>query len=275
MEMQETRPMYYLLVTVITQLVLAMGALLVLAPTGLLGQLPLSMLSFLLIYNILIATLVAVILAHNGSPDRSGILKGGGLVLGHLVGLIMGAFAGAHYGGLGWAMGAAIVLYFVVGWLGSQLSAWIGNELDRVNAAALESPSRIQVRHAKPKTSEVFLFGGVIPLLFMAAAVFLKSSGLSTAQYPDALPIARLLLALLSILSILIPWVRRAQWLRQRGHTAILPQPAGHLVSIGLCMAPAIFGFLLFVAFGSSLAELSLFAVAASIAATTWAARKA
>lgn len=273
-EMQSTRPLYYLVVTTITQFILAVAAILLLLPTGLLGRLPLTMIGFLLLYNILIATLVAGILANNGSPDESAILKGGGLVLGHLVGLMLGGFAGAQYGGAIWAICGAVVLYFVVGWIGSRVSLLVAAELDFLTSAALEPQSQIQVRHRNQNTSRLFLYGAVIPLLFMAAAVLVKDSGLPVAQYAGVLPLARILLALLSIFSILIPWLRGAQWLK-RANSTLSSEPVVRFVGLSLCLAPAIFGFLLFVAFGMSIAELSLFAATASIATATWGASRA
>jgi hypothetical protein len=46
------------------------------------------------------------------------------------------------------------------------------------------------------------------------------------------------------------------------------------LIGLGLSLAPAFYGFLLFVAFDMSIAELSLFAVVASMAATAWGASR-
>ncbi len=268
-EMQSTRPLYYLLVTIITQFILAMGAVIVLLPTGLLDLLPWSMVGFLLVYNILISALVAVILAQRGLSDRVAILKGSGLVLGHLVGLTLGGFVGAKYGGTLWAIAGAVALYFVVGWIGAWVSLLVGNELDRAAAAALEPPSQIQVRHSRLSTPVVFLTGAVIPLLFVVAAVLVETSGVLVTQYPEVLPTARIVLTLLSIFAVIVPWLHPTQWLRH-DNAPLLPQPAVRILALSFCLAPAIFGFLLFMAFGMSLAELSLFAAAASIATATW-----
>ena len=274
LEMQGTRPLYYFIVAAITQIVLIVAAILLIAPTGLLGHLPWTMISFLLLYNIFISTVVAVIIARDGSADRLAVLKGSGLVLGHLVGLILGGFVGAHYGGVTWAIGGAVILYFIGGWIGSRISLLVGNQLDRTASAALEPPSQIQVRRRKQNTSALFLAGAVIPLVLMVAAVIVRSAGLPITQYPQWLPAARILLALLSIFSIMVPWLRGASWLNRVKKT--LPRESVvRLVGLALCLAPAVYGFLLFIAFDLSIAELSLFAAAASIATATWGAGRA
>ena len=271
-DMQTPRPIRYFLVDTVTQIILCIAALIVLFPIGLLGHLPWSTLGFLLFYNILIATMVAVILAHNGSPDESAIIKGGGVVIGHLVGLLLGAFVGARFYGVAGAIGGAVVLYFVVGRLGSQVSAWVGRGLDHLTAAALEPASQIQIRHGRQNPTTLFLFGAVIPMLSMAGAIFVKSSGLTVVHLQAMLPTARFALALLSIISIVLPRLRYSDW--PRGvHAGLFGRSTTRILGIALCLAPAVYGFLLFVAFGLSMAELSLFTVTASIAATTWGAK--
>jgi hypothetical protein len=267
--MQLPRPLYFLLVTVVTQFILAIAAVIAFLPTGLLGQLPLSMIGFLLVYNIVVATLVAIILTNNSLQNKSAVIKGGGLVLGHLVGVIVGGLIGSRYGGTASAIAGAAVLYLVVGWIGSRMSVAVASYLDR--QAAPPSPHDLEtaLRLARPNTSSLFLYGAVIPALLMAAAIFLKTSGLQVARFPAILPTARLILVVLSLFSILIPWLRRTRSTRRRRST-FAPRSVLSLVGLGLSLAPAIYGFLLFVAFGMSFAELSLFAVVASIATTTW-----
>jgi hypothetical protein len=269
MEMQVPRPLYYLLVTTITQFILAIGAILIVLLTGLLGRLPWSMIAFLLAYNIIVATLVAVILTNNSLQNKKPVLKGGGLVLGHLVGLIVGGFVGSHYGGAVMAAIGAVALYFVVGWLGSKVSYAVGGELDRLSSAPTESDAEKLIRSAaRRSTNTLFMYGAVIPALFLVAAIFLKSSGLAIAQYPAILPVARILLIAVSLLSVLIPWLRRSRWLGRASNESRLD-----FAGLSLSLAPAICGFLLFVAFGMSIAELGLFAFVAAVATTTWGVR--
>ncbi len=273
MEMSLPRTLYYFLVTVVTQLVLGVLALLILLPTGLLDRLPWSMIVFVLGYNVIVATLAAVMLTNRSIQNKPAMLKGDGLVLGHLVGLMLGGFIGLRYDGVIGTLIAACALYFILGWIGARISITVGSELDRRATPAYQTSAEKLVRAAADRrTPSLFIFSGVIPALFLIAAIFLKSYGFPVGQYPKVLPAARMLLIALSVLCILIPWLRRG-----RGAPAQSPlhSRASILAAVGtaLSLAPAVYGFFLFVGFGMSIAELSVFALAASIASTTWGVR--
>jgi hypothetical protein len=266
--MQASRPLYYFLVTAITQFVLAVGAMLVLAPTGLLAHLPLELLGGLLAYNVAIATLVAAIVAGNVGGDEQAVQRGAGLLLGHLVGLIVGGVVGGHYGGTLWAIAGAVVLYFVVGWIGSRISLAVGRELESLANSTVEPKSRIQLRTGKTNPSVVFFFGALIPLFLMMAAMLVRQSGLPVAQYSQVLTEARMVLVLLSLVSIVLPRIRRTHW--NKRENTLTHEPMAPVFGLGLSLAPAFYGFLLFVAFGMSAAELSIFSVVAAIATASW-----
>ncbi len=268
MEMHASRPLYYFLVTIITQFILAAGAMIILLPTGLLALLPLQMMGALMAYNVAIATSVAAIISGQQGQNERSIQQGAGLVLGHLVGLVLGGFLGSHYGGLAWAIGGAVICYFLVGWIGSLISLAVGGELERLATSSAEPEPRAQVQTEKPSASFLFFYGAVVPLFFMTAAMFVKTSGVHIAPYPHVLPEARIVLIVLSLCSIAIPWVRRTRWLKHQN--ALTHEPVAPILGLGLSLAPVIYGFLLFVAFGMSMPELSVFAVVASVAATTW-----
>jgi hypothetical protein len=268
MEMHASRPLYYFLVTIITQFILAAGAMIILLPTGLLSLLPLQMMGALMAYNVAIATFVAAIISGQQGQNERSIQQGAGLVLGHLVGLVVGGFLGSHYGGPAWAIGGAVICYFLVGWIGARISLAVGGELERLAASSEEPEQRAETRTAKHNASPLFFYGAVVPVFFMTVAMFVKTSGVIVPPYSDVLPTARIVLIVLSLCSIAIPWLRRTEWLKN-AH-ALTHEPVAPIIGLGLSLAPVIYGFLLFVAFGMSMAELSVFAVAASIAATTW-----
>ena len=273
-EMRMSRLPYYFLIGLATQFVLGLVAFAILLPAGLLGQLPWRMIGFLLAYNVLIATLVAVMLTNTSEENKPAAVKGGGLLIGHLVGLLLGGFLGLRYGGILWAIGAAAALYFLLGWVGGRISLALGARLDRRAAPASPRDLQTALRLARPTTSSLFLFGAAVPAVLMGAAVLLRSSGLPLAQYPAILPAARAVLTILSLVSIAIPWLRRTQVRPRRGRSFSSGSPLW-LIGLALSLAPAFFGFVLFVAFDMSLAELSLFAVSSSMAATLWGASRA
>jgi hypothetical protein len=272
-EMRIPRPLYYFVLSLVTQVVLAIFALAIVVPIGLLGQLPWSMIGFLFAYNVVIATLIALALNSHSPANEAPMTRGCGLVLGHLVGLLVGGFLGLKLGGFVWSIAAAAVLYFAFGWIGSRISAAVGAYLDRGAVPASPLGFRTAFRLTRPKDSSLFLYGAIIPGILMAAAILLRSSGLAFAQYPAVLPTARTALVVLSLISIIIPWVQRVRVVPSRQNT-VTRGSALWLIGLGLSLAPAFYGFLLFVAFDMSIAELSLFAVVASMAATAWGASR-
>lgn len=273
MEMQLPKPLYYLVVSTLTQVALAIAALLVLLPAGLLGQLPWGMIGFLFVYNVLVATLIAVVLTDHGLGNRAAVIKGAGLVLGHFVGLLLGGYLGLKLGGPGWAVAAAAALYFLFGWAGARISLALSAYLNRQAIPAVARGPRTSLQLARPANSTLFVYGAVIPGLLMALAVLLRNSGVAFARYADVLPAARNVLVALSLISILAPWVRRSRTAPRPADSSWRSSLLG-LTGLGLSLAPAFYGFLLFLAFDISLAELSLFAVVASMAATAWGASR-
>lgn len=276
MTMPVPRPIFHFLVSATTQLILIVGALLILLPTGILFQLPWSMLSALFIYNIIVATLVAVVLTNHSLQNKPAVVKGAGLVLGHLVGLVLGGFLGSKYGGPVWALVGAAVLYFVVGWVGSKVSVAAGTGLEKLASPPWESDADKLIRTSAARRNRLSwcVYGAAVPAVFLAAAMFVKIAGWPIGQYAHVLPTARIVIAPLSLLSILIPWLRRTRWMH-RANSTLAHGTTIALVGVTLSLAPAVYGFLLFVAFGLSITELVLFALAASIATATWGARTA
>ncbi len=275
MTMSLPRPLHHFLLAVITQFVLVIAATVALLPTGLLMQLPLDMLGVLFIYNVLIATMVAVILTSNDLQNKPAVVRGIGLVLGHLVGLILGAFLGSRYGGLLWAIVGAATFYFLIGWIGTKISVAANAELEKLSTPHWESGAEMLVRSSVRRSRRAwFVYGAAVPVLLLVIAMFLKTSGWPVGPYTHVLPTARMLIAVLSVISIMIPWLRRTRWM-QRRQDALSRGSILAFVGLVLSLAPAFYGFLLYIAFGLSVTELILFALTASIATATWGARTA
>jgi uncharacterized membrane protein len=270
MDMNRPRPIYYLFIATATDFVLAVGALIILLFTGLASQLPSERIGFLLAYNAIIATLVLLMLSNNSQQDKRVILKGGGLILGHLVGLVLGGLLGLEYGGLLWGIIGAISLYFIVGQIGSGVSFAIGAEIDRITSPTKRPAYQNNMRLEKPKASLLFTYAAVIPALFMVAAVFLKISPLMVAGYSEALSTARVVVIGLSLGSILAAWSLRTVWMAQHRKSMLSRRAGVSVIGLVLCMAPALFGFLLFWAFGISLVEVGIFTATATLAAMLW-----
>jgi uncharacterized membrane protein len=116
-----------------TELILVLGAVLILLPTGFLSQLPWEGLGFLLIFKTVIA-IIATIMVGRMQPLRSRALvsRGTGLILGHVVGLLVGGILGGRYGGLLLGIIGMVGGYLLVGQVGSRISYAIGLQLEKL-----------------------------------------------------------------------------------------------------------------------------------------------
>jgi hypothetical protein len=205
------RPLYHFLVIATTQFVLIVAAIFVLLPTGLLVQLPWRMLGILFSYNIIVATLLAVLLTNCSLQNEPAVTKGAGLILGHLVGLFLGAFLGSKYGGLLWGLAGGAALYFVVGWIGSKISTAAAAVLEKLAPPRRESDVERLIRSAPRNRPSWTVYGAAIPALFLAAAMLVKTAGWPLGQYANVLPSAGTAIAVLSLISIMIQWLRRTR----------------------------------------------------------------
>jgi hypothetical protein len=266
------RPLYYLLITTITELILVSGAVIILLPTGFLRQLPLGVLGFLLVYKTIIATIVLIVIAHNRWQENSVIVKGGGLLLGHVVGLLLGGILGGRYGGVFWAIVGIISLYLIVGRIGAKISSAVGNQLDRLFSLTETTDADSPIQSVRPNPMLLSIYGLVVPILVVAAAIFLRSSAFPVSGYSEALPTARIVIIILSLFSVLLPWLLRSGWMMRPQTGTVSRENAIFILGMGLGVVPVIYGFLLFIAFGASILELGAFALASSVAAIFWSA---
>ncbi len=127
-----SRPVYFVIVVVITELILVIGAVLILLPTGFLSQLPLEVFGFILLFKT-ITTIIALILVGNMQPlqPRVAVCRGAGLILGWIVGLLLGGILGGRYGGTFWAIIGLVGGYLLVGQVGARVSYAIGMQLEK------------------------------------------------------------------------------------------------------------------------------------------------
>ena len=127
------RPIYFVILVLITELILVIGAVLILLPTGFLGQLSLNVFGFLLFLKTVIA-IIAVIIAGDMEPLQSRMLfsRGAGLILGHVVGLLLGGILGGRYGGPLLGIIGMVGGYLLIGRVGSKISYAIGLQLERL-----------------------------------------------------------------------------------------------------------------------------------------------
>jgi len=248
------RSLYFVLVTTSTELILVSGALLVLLPTGFLKQLPLGVIGFLLIYKTIIATIVLIVMDRKRSQYHAAIIKGGGILLGRVVGLLLGGILGGRYGGVFGAIFGVIILYIIIGRIGAKISSIIGAQLEKFFFSSEEVEPVSTIRLVQPT----------------GCALFLNNSSISISQYSDELPTARIVVIALSLFAIFSPWLLRTRWAMRSTTNWIARENAIFLVGLASSAAPVVYGFLLFIVFGVDIIELGLFAVASSVVAIIW-----
>ena len=267
------QPLYFFIVIVITELILVSGALLILLPTGFLKQLPLDIFGYVIIYKTIIAIIVVIIMGRNRWAERQNILKGGGLLLGHVVGMLLGGSLGVRYGGGFWGLLGAVVLYLLVGRIGMKVSFAIGNQLDRLSSPTEQVDADSTIRSIRPSALLLSLYGIIAPALFVLIAVLISSSGVPVSEYSESLLTARIVVITLSLISITLPWLLRTRWkIKPVTNNVVSQENAIFILGMAFSVAPVIYGFFLFLVFGVSVIELSIFAVASSLALILWSA---
>jgi len=264
------RSLYFVLVTTSTELILVSGALLVLLPTGFLKQLPLGVIGFLLIYKTIIATIVLIVMDRKRSQYHAAIIKGGGILLGRVVGLLLGGILGGRYGGVFGAIFGVIILYIIIGRIGAKISSIIGAQLEKFFFSSEEVEPVSTIRLVQPTGWLLIIYGLGVPAFFVAFALFLNNSSISISQYSDELPTARIVVIALSLFAIFSPWLLRTRWAMRSTTNWIARENAIFLVGLASSAAPVVYGFLLFIVFGVDIIELGLFAVASSVVAIIW-----
>lgn len=267
--MHLSRGAYILLIVLCTDLILVGGAALVLWPTGLLSIGPLVVLAFLLAWKALIAGVVLLIGARWQMSDQ--LLGFNGYYMGRIIGLLLGGIVGGKYGGVPGGLLLAIVLYLLVAGMGRRL----GFALD-AQGRRLGLYTKVETVAAPPsftgkRTWLLYAYALGLPVGSALISVFFAylgiTAGANGAQY---LPQARLVVLGLSLVSILIPW------LLLRRTTAQPPKDPDSfrrsLLIIGAASsgAPAVYGILLLVSFGASLAEALMFALVSAAVAVWW-----
>ncbi len=118
-----SRPLHQLKIALATQSVLVAAAATVFFLVGSRTRVPWGVFIPLQAYNRIVVSLIAALLTTRESRSTGRAARMTGLLLGHLSGLLLGAFLGIRHGGPFLGAAAGIVMYFVLGWLSSRISS--------------------------------------------------------------------------------------------------------------------------------------------------------
>lgn len=276
---------YYLLVSLLINLTfLAVGTLAFAALPGPLEPDPTLALIVLgvLLIKAAVVSVVTGTLHKGGRLDRTTGATFVGYYYARFFGTAIGAFLGMEIGAdinaatgakfgpeAGLAIGA-VTLFLAGRWIGPRLGRFLGRLVDR----GFSLPESLLPARKVPSPSQklfIGLYGGLCPLLFVLLALFfewndIQVSGLLPGEW---LPAARAVVLVVSLLSVLAPWLLRAQVTKAYTEKGLAADFGVFWIGIVFSVVPVIYGFLLFV-MGAPFAELFLLAAACSAAAVIW-----
>lgn len=271
--------LYFILISSLTNLVFLIIGMVGLALfSAKLSGLGLLIIIFLLVWKGALVGFVSWFL-HKKSNNKDFLVKFIGIYLGRFFGIILGGFLGYEVADafklsslIGFVIGA-LIFYFAGRWTGSKISTMIGTQLDKV----LSIPDT-QVTGNVVDTKSVskfvsigfLLYGVILPLLLVAIGLLINYFDVPVGYLPELLTTSRIVVIVLSIFSIVSPWLLKSRWLSKYQATTSSPESIIYWLGLVFSIVPVIYGFVLFLAMGTSIVELCFFAIVSSIAAIIW-----
>lgn len=264
------RLLFYPGIIILTELILVSIGAILLLPTGALNPTFAGVLGFVLAFKTLIACIVAILAVRNRWAGGSKVLAVTGHLEGRVVGLLAGGILGAKYAGWIGAVAGAIGLYFLGARIGSKISLAIGNRMGLLGGTSQAAEPPVALPSSRLKAWLGLGIGVILPLLLFASSLFLHRAGYRAQEYAQALPTARLIVIALSIGTVLIAWlIRWRARVKSWGQAGSLELPV-FFIGAGASMAPALYGQLLFMAFGASMLEVLAFTLVSCTSGIAW-----
>jgi len=216
---------------------------------------------------------------HKRADNKDFLVKFIGIYLGRFFGIIIGGFIGyrifdtlkqSNFIGL---IVGALALYFAGRWVGSKVSIQIGKQLDKVfSIPEIEVAGKVaDTKLARKFASTGFiLYGVILPLLLVIIGLLMNYYDVPIGYFPELLPISRIVVIIFSIFSICSPWLLKNRWLNKYQTTTSSPESVIYWLGLVFSVIPVVYGFILFLAMGASIIELSVYAVVSSVATIIW-----
>jgi hypothetical protein len=212
--------------------------------------------------------------AHN----KDFLVKFMGSHLGRYLGLVIGGLLGAQISKLfgqkdllGFFIGG-VIFYYVGRWIGAKVSIAIASQVDKIYLfSGLIEPENIVEQKASSRLPQInFIIYCLIPIIFMIFGFLIKYFGIQVGWMSEYLSAARIVAIILSIYTIIYPWIMRKRWLLKYATPPDQPEPMVYLLGLAISIAPSLYGFALFIAMGISITELCVFEVVSMIAIIIW-----
>jgi len=256
---------FYTLISIITAVVFVSLTISTLLLTDFLNDTATYIIAVLFLFKSLVTGLYMTTFGKYSGKEI--LLKVIGMRNGQMLGFIIGAAIGSIiWKGYGTIIGG-LLFYFLGRWVGIKISFFTADLLERVfqipeNNVDMTSPS---------EKKKAFLFNHIyllLPLFFIVITLLLNIFNIQIATISNSLPVARLVIYTLSIVSVAVPWILQYSMefspQKYQKTKAYLPQLGG-IYSI----IPSIFGFFLFI-MGAPIIEIICIACFSFIFAVIW-----
>ncbi|MBI4759806.1 MAG: hypothetical protein ACOYYF_04405 [Chloroflexota bacterium] len=271
--------LYFTLISSLTNLVFLIIGMVGLALfSAKLSGLGLLIIVFLLVWKGALVGFVSWF-SHKKANNKGFLVKFIGIYLGRFFGIIIGGFLGYEVAEtlkqsnlIGFVIGA-LAFYFAGRWLGSKISTLIGAQLDSVLSIP-ESQATGNIADAKSTSRFAsmgfILYGVALPFLLVIIGLLMNYFEVPIGYLPELLPVSRIVVIVCSVLSISAPWLLKSRWISKYQTMTSSPESVIYWLGLVFSIVPAIYGFVLFLAMGTSIVELCFYSVVSSIATIIW-----
>jgi hypothetical protein len=271
--------LYFILVSSLTNLTFLIAGIALLAPFSVnFSSAVLQIIIILLLWKGVLVGLVSWLI-HKKANNKDFLVMFIGMYLGRFLGILIGGFLGARILNsykqpeiFGIIVGA-LAVYFVGRWIGAKVSIQIGRQVDKVFyiKETQEAGNTLYIKFSNKFASLAFIvYGVILPLLFVFLGLMINYIQIPINYHTEFLPISRVIVIVLSILTICLPWLFKNRWLNKYHAMKSPPESVFYWLGLTFSIFPVIYGFILFMAIGISIIELCLYAAVGSISAIIW-----
>ncbi len=271
--------LYFILLSILTSLAFFLVGVIILALFSVkVSGLGFAIIIFLLLWKAALVGFVSWI-SNKKANNKDFYVKFIGTYLARFFGIIIGGILGYEIFSIlnqsnfiGFLV-VGLPFYFIGRWIGSKVSIQIGKQIDKVL-----SIQEIQITKEFPNIKSAnhlvfigfLLYAVIFPFSVIVVGLLINYFNVPIGYLPEFLAFSRVAVLVLSLISICTPWLLKKRWLKKYQQTSPSPESVVYWMGLTYSIVPAIYGFIIFLAFGASIFELCLYEIASSIAAIIW-----
>jgi hypothetical protein len=247
----------------------------VLAYPGISQMVGLLIFAYLVIWKGTVLGVVAGVF-HKRQANNEFLVHFIGRYHGRFSGMLLGGMSGAKLAAgfhqsaaLGGLIGA-LLLYIGGRSIGPKVSLFVSKLLD-TKFVIKRTPAHPK-QPKGPSYLPYMIVASVasLPILFTIIGLSADRWGIHINDYSHYLPAARIIGTVLSLYALSFPWMINQGWLLKARPVAIPRQEAMYVLGLTFSVVPALYGFILFFAFGATRIEFLVFEAAAMLAIVVW-----